>query len=178
APEHRHVYLNFSKYHDFYYNCTKDFVCRDYLEIRIASDLSLDGFRFCCHGPRIGPMYRALISESNKILIISRIQNPGTTGFYAEYMLTPRPLTPLEATLRNRDEQFREMLRKYIRAKGLDVESMENQLLNHLSKEPTMAYITKSDIRQMVLVYVGFVGCSCLTLGIGAESMDAARSDG
>uniref|UniRef100_A0A915JMB9 Uncharacterized protein n=1 Tax=Romanomermis culicivorax TaxID=13658 RepID=A0A915JMB9_ROMCU len=53
APEGIHISLHIYSSPPFYYNCSRDFVCRDYLEVRTASDLSLDGFRIDNFKPSI-----------------------------------------------------------------------------------------------------------------------------
>uniref|UniRef100_A0A915L2B6 CUB domain-containing protein n=1 Tax=Romanomermis culicivorax TaxID=13658 RepID=A0A915L2B6_ROMCU len=71
---------------DFGYNCTKERVCRDYVEVKAAEDLSIDGYRFCCDE---FPAKLTITTQADKLLVLSRIRNPGSRGFKGLVYLAP-----------------------------------------------------------------------------------------
>uniref|UniRef100_A0A915HSM8 Uncharacterized protein n=1 Tax=Romanomermis culicivorax TaxID=13658 RepID=A0A915HSM8_ROMCU len=76
---------------DFGYNCTKERVCRDYVEIKAAEDLSIDGYRFCCDE---FPAKLTITTQADKLLVLSRIRNPGSRGFKGLVYLAPANAAP------------------------------------------------------------------------------------
>uniref|UniRef100_A0A915L4C6 CUB domain-containing protein n=1 Tax=Romanomermis culicivorax TaxID=13658 RepID=A0A915L4C6_ROMCU len=77
APPGRKIRFQFTG-NAFGYNCTRECICRDYLEIRdTVQDMSIKGYRFCC----TLLTKRTIISKSNKLLVISHIHSSGSRGF-------------------------------------------------------------------------------------------------
>uniref|UniRef100_A0A915L364 CUB domain-containing protein n=1 Tax=Romanomermis culicivorax TaxID=13658 RepID=A0A915L364_ROMCU len=89
APPGRKIIFKFRNAW-FGYNCTKECACRDYLEIRDTEDMTNRGYRFCCY---VRPKRGIFVSQSNKMLVISRIHNSGSRGFFAYAYLAPENAT-------------------------------------------------------------------------------------